>query len=197
MADNKMTPEQLHLVKRNNIFKGTMILALAGFITRAIGFFYKIFLSNTMGAERLGIYQLIFPVYGIAFTVYATGIQTSLSRLVAAELGKRNDKNIFRILRIGLLLSVSLAFIMSILVYFGSDYIALRFLLEERSAKSLRIMAFVFPFCGITSCINGYYYGLKKTAIPASTQLLEQAVRVITVYVIALWASYPSPVSLP
>lgn len=188
MADNKMTPEQLHLVKRNNIFKGTMILALAGFITRAIGFFYKIFLSNTMGAELLGIYQLIFPVYGIAFTVYATGIQTSLSRLVAAELGKRNDKNIFRILRIGLLLSVSLAFIMSTLVYFGSDYIALRFLLEERSAKSLRIMAFVFPFCGITSCINGYYYGLKKTAIPASTQLLEQAVRVIAVYGIALWA---------
>lgn len=188
MADNNLTPEQLHLAKRNNIVKGTMILTLAGFITRVIGFFYKIFLSNTMGAELLGIYQLIFPVYGIAFTVYATGIQTSLSRLVAAELGKRNDKNISRILRTGLVLSVSLALLMSILVYWGADYIAWRFLLEERCAKSLRILAFVFPFCGITSCINGYYYGLKKTAIPASTQLLEQIVRVIAVYAIALLA---------
>lgn len=188
MADKKLTAEQLHYIKRNSIFKGTVILTIAGFLTRVIGFFYKIFLSNTMGAELLGIYQLIFPVYGIAFTIYATGIQSSLSRLVAAELGKRNDKNIRRILRIGLLMSVTLALIMSLLVFRGADYIAIRFLLEARSASSLRIMAIVFPFCSVTSCINGYYYGLKKAAIPASTQLLEQLIRVIAVYFIAIWA---------
>ncbi|NLK28260.1 MAG: polysaccharide biosynthesis protein [Clostridiales bacterium] len=188
MADKKITSQQIHIMKRNNIVKGTLILTLAGFITRVIGFFYKIFLSKFMGAELLGIYQLIFPVYGICFTIYATGIQTAISRLVAAELGKRNDKNIYRILRLGLLLSVSLAFLMSILVYQGANYIAWRFLLEERSASSLRIMAYVFPFCGVTSCINGYYYGLKRAGIPASTQLLEQVIRVIVVYIVALFA---------
>lgn len=59
---------------RRNILVGTIILTLAGFITRVIGFFYKIFLSKFMGAEWLGIYQLVFPIYGIAFTIYATGI---------------------------------------------------------------------------------------------------------------------------
>lgn len=188
MADKKLTAAEIHHIKRNNIFKGTIILTIAGFLTRIIGFFYKIFLSKTMGAELLGIYQLIFPVYGIAFTIYATGIQTSLSKLIAAELGRRNDKNIRRILRIGLLMSVSLALLVSFIVYKGADYIALRFLLERRSAQSLRIMAIVFPFCAVTSCINGYYYGLKKAGIPASTQLLEQLIRVIAVYFIALWA---------
>ena len=173
---------------RSNILRGTLILTLAGFITRVIGFFYKIFLSKTIGAEWLGIYQLVFPVYGICFTIYAIGIQTSISRLVAAEMGKRNPKNAYQILKIGILLSVSLALLLSLLVYRFSDMIAYRFLLEPRSAPSLRILALVFPFCGVTSCVNGYYYGLKRAGVPASTQLLEQTVRVIVVYMIASYA---------
>ena len=138
-----------------------------------------------MGTEWLGIYQLVFPVYGIAFTIYATGIQTAISRLIASEMGKRNQKNIRRILGMGLLLSFSLALILSLLLYRFSNSVALHFLLEPRTASSLRILAFVFPFCGITSCINGYYYGLKKAGIPASTQLLEQIIRVAIVYIAA------------
>ena len=173
-------------IGRSNILKGTLILTLAGFITRIIGFLYKIFLSKVMGTEWLGIYQLVFPVYGIAFTIYATGIQTAISRLIAAEMGRKNHKNISKILRLGILLSVSLAFVLSLFLYKFSDYVALRFLLEPRSTSSLRILAFVFPFCGITSCINGYYYGLKRAGVPASTQLLEQMIRVIVVYISAL-----------
>ncbi|HKL99106.1 MAG TPA: polysaccharide biosynthesis protein [Mobilitalea sp.] len=175
-------------INRSNILKGTIILTLAGFITRFIGFFYKIFLSNTMGAELLGIYQLVFPVYGICFTIYATGIQTALSRLVAAEMGRKNPRNTYKILRIALVLSVSLAFLLSVLVYKFSDVLAMRFLLEPRTAPSLRVLAIVFPFCGVTSCINGYYYGLKKAGVPASTQLLEQITRVLFVYLLALYA---------
>lgn len=139
-----------------------------------------------MGTEWLGIYQLIFPIYGIAFTIYATGIQTSISRLVAAEMAKRNPKNAYKILRMGLILSVSLALILSLITYLYADWLAARFLLESRSAPSIKILSIVFPFCGVTSCINGYYYGLKKTAVPAITQLLEQLVRVVAVYLFAL-----------
>ena len=176
-------------IKSNHIFKGTLILTLSGFITRIIGFFYKIFLSNTMGTEMLGIYQLVFPVYGICFTIYATGIQSAISRLVAGEKGRRNPKNIYKILITGSIISISLACLLSFLVYYYSDYIAYRFILEPRSAQSFRVLAFAFPFCALTSCINGYYYGLKKAEIPATTQLIEQIARVILVYLVAFISS--------
>lgn len=188
MNNKTITSQEVRRMKKNTIVKGTLILTIAGFITRFVGFFYRIFLSNTMGAELLGIYQLIFPVYAICFTIYATGIQTSISRLVAAELGRKNPKNIKKILRIGMLISVSLALILTLLTYKYADIIAVRFLMEERSISSLRILAVVFPFCGVTACINGYYYGLKKAGVPASTQLLEQVVRVVVVYFIAFYA---------
>ncbi len=173
---------------KRSILKGTLILTAAGFITRIIGFFYRILLSNSLGAEKMGVYQLVFPVYGICFTLFASGIQTSLSRLVAAELGKNgcNDKkNIVRILRVGMICSLSIALSLTGIIYLNADFIATRLLAEASCADSLRILCFCFPFCGITSCINGYYYGIQKTGVPAVTQLLEQCVRVVVVMAIA------------
>lgn len=174
-------------MRKNTIIKGTLILTVAGLLTRFIGFFYKIFLSNALGAEKLGVYSLIFPIYGICYTLYASGIQTGISKLVAEEYGKGNERNAKKILRTGLLASICIAFVLSLLIYFGSDFIAINYLMESDSAASLRVLSYIFPFCGITACINGYYYGKKKAGIPASTQLLEQIVRVGFVYFIALF----------
>lgn len=173
-------------MKKNAILKGTIILTIAGLLTRIIGFFYKIFLSRALGPEKLGVYSLIFPIYGICFTLYASGIQTGISKLVAEEYGNGNEKNAKKILRTGLIASICIALVLSLIIYFGSGFIAAKYLMEAESAASLRVLSYVFPFCGITACINGYYYGKKKAGIPATTQLLEQIVRVAFVYLIAL-----------
>ena len=48
---------------KHPVLTGTAILTCAGTLSRLIGFFYRIFLSRTIGAQGLGIYQMIFPVY--------------------------------------------------------------------------------------------------------------------------------------
>lgn len=164
---------------KNKIITGTLILTFAGFLTRIMGFFYKIYLSNTLSPRDLGLYQLVFPIYGICFTIYASGIQTAISQMAASHPDKR------RVLYTGMTVSVSIASLLSVLVYFNADFIARSIILEPDCATSLKVLACVFPFCGMTACINGYYYGLKRTAIPAINQLFEQTVRVISVYVLA------------
>ncbi|WP_310604189.1 putative polysaccharide biosynthesis protein [Anaerosporobacter sp.] len=177
-------------MSKNSIIKGTLILTIAGFATRIIGFFYRIYLSNILKPEDMGIYQLIFPIYGICFTLYASGIQTSISRLIASEIGKHDTSNLKRILRTGIIFSLSIAITLSILLNKNASYIATNILLESRCASSLKILSYVFPFCGITACINGYYYGIKRAGVPAMTQLFEQVIRVASVYVLApLFAS--------
>lgn len=172
-------------MSKNTLLKGTLILTITGFLTRFIGFFYRIYLSNTLGAENLGVYQLVFPIYGICFTLYGSGLQTSISKLVAAEAVNKNSRSVNRILRLGMLFSVTTALFLSFTVFRYSDFIAIKILLEPRCVSSLKVLSYVFPFCGITACINGYYYGLKKAVVPATTQLLEQIVRVLSVYLIA------------
>lgn len=171
---------------KNNILKGTVILTAAGLITRFIGFLYKIFLSNALGAETLGRYQLIMPIYSIAFTLYASGIHTAISKLVSEDKASGNGSHARAILIRGCILSVTSASILSVLLYINSSFIALRFLHDSTCANSLRILAFCFPFCGLTACINGYCYGINHTVIPALNQIFEQLSRVGAVYFIAI-----------
>lgn len=56
------------------LIRGTAILTITSFVTRFMGFFYRIFLGHTFGEENVGLYQLVFPVYalGISFSCAGT-----------------------------------------------------------------------------------------------------------------------------
>ena len=49
-------------MSKERFFKGTFLLTSAGLISRIMGFFYRIFLSHTIGAEGIGLYQLVVPL---------------------------------------------------------------------------------------------------------------------------------------
>ncbi|MDO4316886.1 MAG: oligosaccharide flippase family protein [Lachnospiraceae bacterium] len=166
---------------KNKLLQGTLILTAAGLLSRIMGFLYKIYLAGAMSEERMGLYQLIVPVSSICFTIYASGIQTAVSKRVAevsAEASPETRRLQRRILTVGMLLSVSLALLLSLLVSVFAGTIADRLLEAPETAASLKILSIMFPFCGATACLNGYYYGKKRSGVPAGTQLLEQAVRI-------------------
>ncbi len=166
------------------LITGTAILTLTGLVSRFIGFFYRIFLSNVFGAEGMGLYQLISPVLALSFSLTVSGIQTAISKYVANETSTRDYKNSFRTLWAGFLLAMALSIACALTIYLYADQIAVTFLLEERTAPLLRIIALSIPMASVHSCINGYFYGIRKTAIPAFSQLAEQVCRVGSVYLI-------------
>lgn len=163
---------------------GTAILTLTGLVSRFIGFFYRVFLSNVFGAEGMGIYQLISPVLALSFSLTVSGIQTAISKYVASETSTHDYKSSFRTLWAGFLLAMLLSAVCASAIYLYADEIAVTFLLEKRTAPLLRIIALSIPMASVHSCINGYFYGIRKTAIPAFSQLAEQVCRVGSVYLI-------------
>ncbi len=172
-------------------------MTVAGVLTRVIGFFYRIFLSRTIGAEGLGIYQLLSPVLALGFAVTAAGIQTSISRFVSAEIGRKNPAGARRYLFAGLALSLLLSAVTGLCIRQNAFLIANSWLGDPRCEPLLHILSLSFVPCCIHACINGYYYGLKKTGIPALTQLTEQIARVGTVYLLyQICRSNRSPIPL-
>ena len=165
------------------LIMGTFILTATGLITRTIGFFYRIYLSRLFGEEGMGIYQLLSPVLSIAFSLSAAAYQTAISKFVA-EYTTRKTKR-FQPLIVGLTISVPLSLLCCAVIYTQAPLIAAKLLLEPRTESMLRILAFSIPFSSIHSCINGYFYGVKKTGAPAAAQLLEQLARVGCVYLVS------------
>lgn len=168
-------------MKKNALIKGTLLLTAAGLASRFIGFFYRIFLSRMFGEEGMGIYELMNPVLSLTFAFCTSGIQSAISKFVASEPECRSQ-NRLRILLSGLFFSGILSAFCTLFVYQGADFIAVSLLMEPRCAPLLRIAALSFPAACIHSCINGYYYGIKKAGLPAFCQLFEQTFRVGSVF---------------
>jgi stage V sporulation protein B len=181
-----------HLSPRKKAFlTSTLLLTSTGLICRVLGFFYRIYLSRAIGAEGLGIYQMVHPLFGICFALCAGSLQTALSQYVAAcqPQGKK-----------ALLAALSLSMSLSLILAWGitalSQPLARYVLLEPRCAPYLPVIALSVPFCALHACINGYYYGMQKTKVPALSQVAEQAVRMGAVWLIAaVWAEKGRPVT--
>ncbi len=174
-------------LRQHPLITGTLILTTTGFISRIIGFFYRIYLSRLFGEEGMGIYQLLSPVLALSFSVCAAAYQTAISKLVA-EASAHQKHSPFVPLLAGLSISLPLSLICTGVVFSLADYIGTYLLLEVRTVSMLRILSFSIPLSAVHSCINGYFYGMKKTGFPAASQLAEQLVRVGSVFCIANYA---------
>ena len=163
---------------RHPVLRGTIILTASGIASRGMGFFYRIFLSHTIGAEGIGIYQLIFPVYTFCFALCVFGIQTAISRLIASALAKKQETYADCIFLTGTFLALALSFCASITVYLFADWIGTVFLQEPRTVSLLKLLSISIPFGVFHSCVSAFYYARKKAEIPAFLQILEQFVRI-------------------
>lgn len=169
---------------KNVFLKGTLILTLTGFCTRFIGFFYRIFLSHSFGEEGMGLYQLIFPVYALCFSLTCAGIELSISRCTAKYRASGDNMRILDCLYMGL----SFSFLFSCMItFFIQKYavsISSYFLGDTRCILLLKVIAYALPFAAVHSCIVGYYLGLKQTKLPSISQLLEQCTRILSVFLL-------------
>ncbi len=178
----------LSQIKKHPLILGTVLLTGAGIISRILGFFYRIFLSRTIGASGLGLYQLIFPVFSLCLAISSSGIQTAISRFVAAE--KDGKKYLFS----GLSISVFLSVLFSVVIYFLAPWIASDVLKEPRVEELLQVMVYALVPACIHSCFNGYYFGKKNSTIPSACQIAEQLARVfgtLIIYQVLLGQNLP------
>ena len=170
--------------RKHTILRGTLILTVTGIATRFMGFFYRIFLSHTLGEEGVGLYQLIFPVYALGFSITSAGIELALSRCVSKYIALNNKKRAREMLYSSLLITLFLSCSATLLLQNFALWISENYLHNGSTYDLLLILSYVFPFAAIHSCIIGYYLGLKSTRVPAVSQLIEQSIRVASVFVI-------------
>ena len=184
-------------IPHKSIIYGTLILTGVSFLCRGIGFFYRMFISQTFGEEGMGIYQLTAPVMSMAFSLCCAGFQTAISRYVAAQ--NDDTRSSMRFLFCGLAITTILSSFLSAAIFVLSDFLSVHVLLEPRTAPLLRLLSLAFPFSAIHCCVNGYFYGRKKASVPALLQLTEQLARVGSVYLLCHFYSmhnYEIPLAL-
>ena len=162
---------------KNSLVSGTIILTLSGLLSRVIGFFYRIYLSQHFGEEGMGIYQLTGPILGLTYALCISGIQSAIAKQIAEKASKK-------VLHIGLCISLSLSLLCMFFLINKAEYLAGNVFYEPRLTTLITVLAYSLPPACIHSCINGYFFGKKQAKYPAILQLLEQLARVLSVVII-------------
>lgn len=175
--------------RKQALIRGTAVLTVTSLSTRFMGFFYRMFLSHTFGEENVGLYQLVFPVYALGISLSCAGMELALSRCVAREAAAGRMQKARELLKTSLIFTFFISCMISLFIRQNADTIALTFLRDSRCSSLLFLLSYTFPFASIHSCSCGYSLGLKQTKIPAVSQLLEQAFRILSVIVICMYCS--------
>lgn len=174
--------QELFMKQFSLLLRGTLILTAASLFSRFFGFFYKIFLAQALGAEGLGIYQLIFPVFSVCHALTVSGTETAISRFTAFHQNEEQGSYLYA----GLSLSLVASTAAGALLWSHSSFLASELLHEERCEPLLQILGIVLPLSSIHSCYAGFCLGQKKAGLPAAAQLLEQLARIGAVWLFCL-----------
>ena len=160
---------------KKSLLKQAGILAIAGVISRIIGFIYNIPLANIIGDEGNGYYGTAYQAYTIVLMISAFSIPSAISKIIAGKLALNEYKSAHRIFKCALYYVAIVGGIGSLLLFFGANLFAD----DAGSALVLRFFAptvFLFGFLGV---LRGYFQA-RRTMIPTSvSQLLEQILNAI------------------
>ena len=163
---------------RKSFANAAIILIVAGFIARLFGFVYRIYLSNLIGAEGMGLFQLVMPVYTAVILTITAGISIAVSKLVAEQQARNNTGNPGRITACALTLVLAAGTLVSLFIYFNVNLISTRILGDARTYSALLLMVPCIPAVVAAAALKGYFYGMQQVMPTAFSQVAEQMVKI-------------------
>lgn len=158
---------------KNQLLKSTIILSVSIIVSKFLGALYRIPLSNILGAEGIGVYQMIFPLCSL-FLVFCTGgVSTYLAQNISRLRAKGAFLEINKTLKIAKNMCISYGIVISALLCFFSYFISLM------QGNTLATMGYIaisigFVFSCLLGVYRGYFQGYENMIPTALSQIIEQ-----------------------
>ncbi len=159
---------------KGRMIGGAAILAIGGVVAKLIGALYRIPLTNILGAQGMGMYQLVFSVYALFMTISTAGIPTALSRIVAEK--KANGEPAKKYLFACMLTLGAMSVIGAILVCALSKYIAI-WQGNANTQLGYFVIAPSIVLVGIIAGFRGWFQGELNMLPTAISNVIEQIVK--------------------
>ena len=158
---------------RRQLLGGVTMLSLSTLFLRGVGMAYRVVLSERIGAEGMGLYQLIMTVYLLFSMLASAGLTITVSRLCAERPEAQNS-----VVRKACGLAFWVGLGLCGVLFAGSEGIARRLLGDERAVNALRWIAPSLPMMGISAALKGFFLARGDVLRPAIAQICEQLARV-------------------
>lgn len=159
------------------------ILTIFTVITRAVGFVFKVYLSNMLSTEELGIYTITISIYMLLLTFVTGNISTTISKNISQNVNNKTYK--YEFVTNSILLSIVTAILLCGFVIIFKPL----FLLLLTNDASYELLLYLLPsiICmALYSPIMGYFWGKNNYFYVSIIEFIEQVIRIV-LSVIFIW----------
>ncbi len=172
-------------MKKHSFVYGALILFLASFINRIVGFAYQIVVIRLVKPEGVGLFNMVYPVYVLVLVISSMGIPVAISKLVAEEVARNNIRNAYRIFYTCLAFLVISGATFTALLIISAPLLTEYYFPNPKVYYSFIALAPGIFICTVCSAFRGFFQGLQQMTPTALTQTLEQLIRVAAGLLIA------------
>ncbi len=173
---------------KTSIFKSAAMVTTFSIIEKLVSFFYHIFLSRTIGAEGVGLYQVCLSVFAVFLTASSSGIPVTVSRLIAKHNADGNEKGKHAAVTAGVVCTLFVTIPVVVLFFIFRNNLYGMF----SDDRCIRIFLVLLPGLIITSIyavMRGTFWG-KKQFLPYSLiELAEDTLMVVLGCIMVLGAN--------
>ncbi len=158
--------------------KGATILAVTGLVARFIGALFRIVLAAILGDEGIGLYMYAYPVYSTLLVISTAGIPVALSKLMAEKIALNDFREALRIFKVAFFLLTLTGLAITLVLLLGAELFADYIVKDMQAVLPLMAIAPAIFFVTVMASLRGFFQGQQNMLPTASSQLLEQLVRV-------------------
>ncbi|MBQ8909046.1 MAG: oligosaccharide flippase family protein [Clostridia bacterium] len=161
-----------------SLFKTVALISFFTFLTRVLGFVFRIILSRVVGAEGLGLYQVASSVFMVLLTIISSGIPFVISRLNAAFYAEKNSKKAGAFLSVALIFTVVLSIIICLIVLISKNLFSMLF----TDKNCIIILLSLLPsliFSAVYCVFRGDLWARGNYFALCVTELYEQVIRIV------------------
>ncbi len=170
---------------RQSFAKGASVLIAASLVTRVLGFVYRIFLTRLIGAEGIGLFQMVFPLLTLALTLVTAGMGVAVAKIIAEIQIVGDRRRLSQVMTLATTITLGLALVGTGLLFAFGHALAIRIFPDPRAYIPFITLIPVLTVIALSSVLRGYFQGLQQMSTPSVASIIETAVRIAAVWAIA------------
>lgn len=160
---------------------GMLSLCISSVILQLLGFIYRIGISRLAGAEGMGVFQMVMPVYAILQAITLSGLTMAVSRLTAGESARGNLRGVRDVMKTAVFLFICIFSAAAFVFIALSDDIAHSILGDERTRKALLLLLPCLFLTGFENLMKSCFLGVRRVLAPTVSEVSEMCVRTVAV----------------
>ena len=175
---------------KQSLLIGALTSSFGIFVSKLLGLLYYSPLSAIAGESNMAFYSIVYTYYDLLLQISQAGIPFAIAALVAKYYSRNDFRSVLLVKKMGTSIVLGLSLFTGIFLLLAAEPIARQLLGVSAPAEDVNNLKIMFAILTVAvilvpllSSFRGYIQGLKRLDLYASSQVLEQFVRVFSILI--------------